>query len=203
MTLRQRLLRTIMLVAIGLCLGGAIAALSLTQEQNSNSSGSFVNAAGVGGSYSLLDQDGKTRTDQDFKTSYKLIYFGFTYCPTICPTELQKISRALQNLSPEQSAKIQPLFITIDPERDTVAVLKKYIELFDYNLMALTGSPEQIEAVKKAYKVYAAKVPQGEDYTMDHSSFIYFMSPDDQLLAIFRSDDTAKIMSEKISATLN
>lgn len=209
MTVRQRLLRTLILSAIGLCLGAAIALITVMMDRYNPAprSSGIVNAAAIGGPYTLTDQDGKTRSDADFKSTYKLLYFGFSYCPAICPTELQKMAAALKTLPENISTQIQPIFITIDPERDTPAVLKNYVALFDPRLVGLTGTVEQIEAVKKAYKIYGAKVPPEEgaaadEYTMDHSSFIYFLTPDDQMIMLFRTNDTAEEMVRMITAHL-
>lgn len=208
MTIKQRLFRTAILCALGLLIGAGIGLVSvLAGKQGSSSSIPTVNAANIGGPYTLIDQDGKTRTEADFKNTYKLIYFGFTYCPAICPTELQKIAGALKTLPEATQAKIQPIFITIDPERDTPAALKDYVAMFDKRLIGLTGTPAQIDAVKKSYKIYAAKVPPAEgaaadEYTMDHSSFIYFMTPDDQLISLFKAEDGTQAVADKITATL-
>ncbi len=159
-------------------------------------------ASSVGGAFSLVDQDNKPRTDKDFAKTYKLIYFGFASCPAICPTELQKMAQALKSLPENIQAEVQPIFITIDPERDTAAMLKKYVGLFDKRLIGLTGSTAQIDAVKKTYKVYAAKVPAEngakDEYTMDHSSYIYLMTPDDQLAKIFKTEDTSASVADGI-----
>ena len=176
----KRLPRTLILCGLGLCLGAAIAVFTILMENRAPAPKAQVplmNAANIGGAFTLTDQDGKTRTEKDFSRVYKLIYFGFSYCPAVCPTELQKTSEALAGLPENISAEIQPIFITIDPERDTPAVLKNYVSLFDKRLIGLTGSVDQIESIKKEYKVYAAEVPQDDTYTMDHSSFIYFMTP--------------------------
>jgi protein SCO1/2 len=162
-----------------------------------------VAGADIGGPFTLLDHTGKTVTDNDFADSYRLIYFGFTYCPAICPTELQKISAVLKNLEQDQAdlaAKIQPLFISVDPERDTPEVMKEYVSLFHPRLIGLTGSVAQIDDVKKNYRIYAAKVkPEAStEYTVDHSSFIYFMSPQGQLLGIYRSTDSAEMITAEI-----
>lgn len=159
-----------------------------------------VVSGAFGGDYTLVDQDGHTVTNAAFEGQYQLIYFGFTYCPAICPTELSKMAEALDTLPPETVHKIQPLFITVDPERDTAEVMKGYVSHFHPKLIGLTGSVEQIEHVKKLYKVYAAKVddPSLSDYTMDHSSYIYFLSPDGTLLSLFKIDDPASYVSETI-----
>ena len=200
MDTRQRLFRTLLLTAIGLCLGGIIAGLSLMAAPSAQAP--RIMASSVGGAFSLVDQDGKPRTDKDFSKSYKLIYFGFSFCPAICPTELQKMAQALKSLPESVQAQVQPIFITIDPERDTAAGLKNYVALFDKRMVGLTGSQAQIDAVKKTYKVYAAKVPAEngakDEYTMDHSSYIYFMTPDDQLAKIFKTEDTAASVADGI-----
>lgn len=154
----------------------------------------------IGGSYEMINQDGELVTEADFSGEYKMMFFGFTNCPGICPGELQKMSAVLESLG-NQSKKIQPLFISIDPQRDTPDVMKEYIELFDPRIIGLTGSPEQIEAVKETFKVYASKVEMdhmGEDnYMMDHSTFTYFFAPDGELLLVFDMQDSAdKIASE-------
>lgn len=149
-----------------------------------------------GGPFTLTDHNGKTVTEKNYGGTYKLIYFGFTFCPAICPTELAKITSALNTLG-EDSKKIQPLFITVDPERDTVEKMKSYVGLFHPSLVGLTGTPEQIKATTKAYKIYAAKVqdPSLSEYTMDHSSFVYLIAPDGRLLYIFKSSDDAQTMA--------
>ncbi|MCB1530846.1 MAG: SCO family protein [Rhodospirillales bacterium] len=163
-----------------------------------------VQAENFGGPFSLTDHNGKPVTDRDFSGQYRLIYFGFTFCPAICPTELQKISGALDLLG-ERSKKIRPLFITVDPERDTADVMKNYVRLFHPDLVGLTGTAAQIEAVKKSYKVYSKKVrdPDMNDYTVDHSSFIYFMDPEDRLLSIFTTKDTSGTIAGTVGKWLD
>lgn len=204
MTPRQRLFGTLTLFAIGLLIGMAYSGFSTPPSGGNASQGTaqvpMVNGASIGGPFTLIDGDGKTRTEKDFAATYKLIYFGFTYCPAICPTELQKTAEAMKELPSEIAAQIQPIFITIDPERDTPKVVKNYTPLFDKKLIGLTGSVDQIEAIKKTYKVYAAKVPQDDTYTMDHSSYIYFMTPDDKPVYMFRTKDTAETMAQTLTA---
>ncbi len=195
---KDRLIRTALLAAIGLCLGALIAGVSALSSKKNDNTPAILNVAGVGGPFKLTDQDGKIRSEKDFAGKYKLIYFGFTSCPAICPTELQKTAEAYKELSDSQKDQIQMIFITVDPERDTSKVLKKYVGLFDPSMVGLTGTPEQIEAVKREFKVYAAKVPDGDDYTIDHSSFIYFMSPDDTLITLFKTQQTATEMEDFI-----
>ncbi len=137
----------------------------------------------VGGPFELIDQTGVRRSDEDYRGRYMLVYFGFTYCPDICPTSLLIMSRALQLLSdraPEVAEQVVPVFVTVDPERDTVEALAAYAPSFHPDLVALTGTPEQIAAAAKAYRVYYAKVEDASSgtYLMDHISFIYLMGPD-------------------------
>lgn len=199
---KYRLLRTLVLCAIGLGIGAVIGGTQVLMDTKPAASAKppLMDGAKIGGSFTLIDQDGKTRTEKDYADTYKLVYFGFTYCPAICPTELQKTAEALRDLPENLRTKIQPLFITIDPERDTVDVMKNYVPLFSKDLIGLTGSVAQIEAIKKTYKVYGAKVPQDDTYTMDHSSYIYFMSPDDKPIYLFRTTDTADTMVETLTA---
>lgn len=138
----------------------------------------------VGGPFALVDHTGTNRTNEDFRGKLMLIYFGFTYCPDICPTDLQNIGLAIDQLGPAGD-KIQPLFITVDPERDTAEHLKEYVSLFHPRLIALTGDAAAIGAAADAYKVYYARVYNGNDYTIDHTAFIYLMGADGSYLGFF------------------
>lgn len=201
MNFKYRLKRFLILSALGLVLGAGIAGLSiLSNKKNGEPSESSLPliAPGIGGQFTLINQDGKTVTEKDFVGKYLFIYFGFTSCPAICPTELQKMSEVYNALPKPWQERIQPLFITIDPERDTPKVLKNYVGLFMPKLIGLTGSQTQIDTIKKAYKVYGAKVPEGDTYTMDHSSFIYFMGMNQQPLAMFKMSDTADKIAKQI-----
>lgn len=200
MTHISRIKRILVIAVLGLTLGVAIACLSIVLEKKGDSSSAYVPlvAPNIGGPFTLIDQNGKTVTEKDYANKYLMIYFGFASCPAICPTELQKMTEAYQALPKPWQERIQPVFITIDPERDTPAILKNYVELFMPQLIGLTGSADQIEAIKKAYKVYGAKVPEGDSYTMDHSSFIYFMGLGGKPLAMFKTSDTAETMAKVI-----
>jgi protein SCO1/2 len=141
--------------------------------------------AGVGGPFHLEDQNGKPVTDQDMKGRPFLVFFGFTHCPDVCPTTLFDISQLLRTLGPDAD-RTGALFITVDPERDTPAVLKDYLSNFDPHLRGLTGDPASIAAALKAYRVYAKKVPlQDGDYTMDHTAIVYLMDKAGQFVAPF------------------
>lgn len=202
--IKKRILRTAILALIGLGLGGMIALYEIKNEAAAVVKPGGVAGAKIGGAFTLTDHNGNAVTEKLFEGKYKLIYFGFTFCPAICPTELQKITKTLKTLGPE-GENILPVFITVDPERDTVEVMKNYVSLFHPRLIGLTGTPEQIEQAKKAYKIYAAKAqdPDNNDYTMDHSSFIYFIEPEGDLLGIYRTEDTADMMAADIQKYLS
>ncbi len=161
----------------------------------------------VGGPFELIDQTGERRSDEDYRGRYMLVYFGFTYCPDICPTSLLIMSHALQLLSdraPEVAEQVVPVFVTVDPERDTVEVLAAYAPSFHPDLVALTGTPEQIAAAAKAYRVYYAKVEDASSgtYLVDHISFIYLMGPDGAYVTHFshlaQSEDIAEGLERHI-----
>jgi len=151
----------------------------------------------IGGPFDLIDQTGRRRTDADFRSKLLLVYFGYTYCPDICPTDLMAIAAAIDQLGPADEG-IQPLFITIDPERDTVEQLAGYVGAFHPRLIGLTGTAEQIRKVALAYKVYYAKVPapDGTDYAIDHTSFIYLVGRDGKYLGFFPPNTPAERLVE-------
>ena len=131
--------------------------------------------AAVGGPFKLIDQNGKAVSDQDLKGHPFLVFFGFTHCPDVCPTTLFDVSEMLRALGPDAD-RTRALFITVDPERDTPAVMKDYLSSFDPHLAGLTGDPAAIATVAKAYRVYYKKVPlDGGEYTMDHTAIVYLM----------------------------
>jgi len=156
----------------------------------------------VGGPYALTDQDGKPRASTDFAGKYQLIYFGYTFCPDVCPTTLALMGAALDRLGPDQD-RIVPVFITIDPKRDTPEVLKKYVAAFGPRFVGLTGTPDQIAKVEKEYRVYAKKGPvENGTYAMDHSSVMYLMGPDGKLVSFYDEAATPEDLAQKIKAKL-
>lgn len=158
----------------------------------------------IGGPFSLVDHTGKRVTERDFLGKYLLIFFGYTYCPDICPTELQVMSAALDQMG-EKGEEVLPVFITVDPERDTPEVLKTYVENFHPRLVGLTGTPEEVAAVAKAYRVYYSKAAGAGagDYLMDHSSILYLMGPDGKFVKHFTYTTDAKALAEELNAALN
>ena len=142
-------------------------------------------ASAVGGPFRLVEGNGNVVTDQDMKGKPFLVFFGFTHCPEVCPTTLFEVSEVFRLLGPD-AGKAAALFITVDPERDTPAVMKDYLASFDPRLRGLTGEPEAIQAVLKAYRVYAKKVPLKDGgYTMDHTALVYLMDKQGKFVAPF------------------
>jgi protein SCO1 len=150
--------------------------------------------AAIGGSFKLTNQDGQVVTDQDLKGHPFLVFFGFTHCPDVCPTTLFEVSEILRALGPDAN-RTRALFITVDPERDTPAVMKDYLSSFDPHVSGLTGDPEAIAAVAKAYRVYFKRVPLEQGgYTMDHTAIVYLMDKTGRFVSPFnvkRPIDTA------------
>jgi protein SCO1/2 len=155
--------------------------------------------------FALIDQNGQPRTDEDFRGEVALVYFGFATCPDVCPLALGTLSAALNELSEKERGQIVPLFITVDPERDTPQAMADYIAPFDAGIVGLTGTPEEIAAVEQLYRAYARKVATGEDeaeYTMDHSAILYLMGPDGGFITLFDSSDTPESMAVEISTDI-
>jgi protein SCO1 len=151
----------------------------------------------IGGPFTLQDGSGKTVTDRDFRGQYMLVYFGYTFCPDVCPTTLTAVADAMDKLEPEAS-RIRTVFITVDPKRDTPAVVGKYAAAFGPNIVGLTGTPEEIARVAKAYRVYYAEHRTGpgpNDYVMDHSSVLYLMDPKGGFVAPVRADQSGSEMA--------
>ncbi|KTF69694.1 SCO family protein [Sphingomonas sp. HT-1] len=157
------------------------AALALAACGADNTGEPPLAGARIGGPFTLTDQNGKRVQDADFAGKYRIVYFGYTYCPDVCPTDLAKIGaafRALEKQAPRTAAKIVPLFISVDPERDTPAQLKQYVGNFHPRLIGLTGTPQQVAQVAKAYAIAYMKQPTPSGYLMGHSEVAYLMGPD-------------------------
>jgi len=183
--------------------------LELASTQNpATDTPSFTPVAGFQpvGEFTLNNQDGEefTQDSPAWNADYKLIYFGFASCPMICPTELQKMTKAINSLSSEQADKIQPIFITIDPARDTADSIKQYIGMFHPRFIGLTGTQDQIDHMLDIWKVYAKRVEEDSltEYTMDHSSYIYLQNKDGQILGLFRIKDTAEDITNYLTKTI-
>ncbi len=154
--------------------------------QGENSAGEAL----IGGPFRLIDQNGQARTDADFHGQFLLVYFGYSNCPDACPTTLQMFTTALDKLGPDAS-KVTPIFITVDPDRDTPQVLKAYAANFTPRLVALSGSAADIAAAAKVYRIYYKKVGEGADYSMDHTALVYLVGPDGRYIAHYSTETTA------------
>jgi protein SCO1/2 len=199
--MRQKLL----FVVIGGFLIGVVTGLALLLTLNLGqppieTSGTAL----IGGPFTLVDQTGKTVTDADYAGRYKLIFFGYTHCPDICPAELQVMASALDQLG-DKADKIVPIFITLDPERDTPTVMADYVKNFSPRLVGLTGTPEQVAAAAKAYRIIFTKVEDPDSangYSVDHSALAYLMGPDGAYIDHFAYGTGAEEMAENLKRYL-
>lgn len=184
-------------VAVALAIGLSVGLLF--GERSGGGSGK----AAIGGPFELVDHTGRTVTEANFEGQYTLVYFGFTFCPDVCPTELQAMSVALDLLGEEAEA-VTPIFITVDPERDTVELMARYREHFHPRLQALTGSSTQVAAAARAYRVYYARVEDesSTEYLMDHSAYVYLMDRNGEYLKHFAPNTPPEGYVEAIRAIL-
>ncbi len=171
----------------------------------------LLDGARIGGPFTLTDQDGKPRSWADFNGSYRLVYFGYTYCPDVCPLDLQTIAQGLrlfEKQAPERAAKVQPIFITVDPERDTPAVIRNYSAAFHPRLVGLTGTPEQIATVAKSFAVvYSKERPKGAtDYLIGHTRTPYLFGPKGEplvMLPVNGPEGSGEATPQQIAAVLD
>src|SRR5262245_21482894 len=188
-----------LILVLGAFLAGLILCTSvilLVAQRTSPPSGPQV--AAIGGPFQLVDQDGRKVTDEDFRGRPFLVFFGFTHCPEICPTTLFEISEILRKLGPDAD-RVRALFITVDPERDTPKVMKDYLSNFDPHLSGLTGDPDAIAAVAKAYRAIFRKVPLDEGgYTMDHTAIVYLMDKQGRFVSPFSLKRTAEASAAEL-----
>jgi protein SCO1/2 len=158
----------------------------------------------MGGAFTMQDQDGRTVTQADFGGKLLVGYFGYTFCPDVCPTELGAIAAAMDLLVPAEAERATPLFVTVDPERDTPAQMKSYVSNFHPRMVGLTGTPEQVAAMAKSFRVFYARVqrPEMSEYLMDHSSFIYLIGSDGRVRALLRPQTPPEEIAAAIRAQL-
>jgi protein SCO1/2 len=195
-------------VVAGLLLGG-IAAIAVFPEARDKlfpgpSAQRTSGKALIGGPFTLTDQNGKQVTDKDFRGRYMLVFFGFTACPDICPAGLQLITATLGKLG-AKADKIAPVFISVDPERDTPEKLAAYVKNFDGRFVGLSGTPEQVASVAKAYRVFYEKTANEAEpaaYGMNHTSIIYLMGPDGEYVTHFTPTTDVDAMAEKLNKLL-
>lgn len=195
--------RRLLLVIVGSFLLGTligVGALVLNQEPANRNRVVTSGQALIGGPFELVGKDGKTVTDEDFRGRYMLVFFGFTHCPDICPAELQIMSAALSDLG-DQADQVVPIFITVDPERDTPELVTAYVENFGPNFVGLTGSPEAIAKAAKAYRVTYQKFQEegaGDNYSVDHSALVYVMGPDGKFVTHFPYGTSPEKMADTL-----
>ena len=157
----------------------------------------------LGGPFSLVDHTGRAVTEADFAGRFLLVYFGFTYCPDVCPTELGTIAAAIDSLE-ELGERVTPVLITVDPERDTPEALADYVARFHPRMVGLTGTAQQIAAAARAYRVFYGRVnrPEMTQYLMDHSSFVYLVGPDARVRALFRAETSPEAIAQAVRGQL-
>lgn len=172
-------------------------AFSLACSQN----GREVQTTGsdlIGGDFKMKTQHGKTVTRENFKGKHMLVFFGFTSCPTVCPLGLHAMSNALRKLPASIQDEIQPIFVTVDPERDTGEVLEKYVSLFNKDIVALRGTKDEVDSMIRNYRGYYAKIEDDDDYSYEHSDIIYFMDENGRYVYHFSSASGAEAIAERI-----
>jgi protein SCO1 len=161
-----------------------------------------LEGAKIGGPFTLTDQNGRAVTDRDFAGKYRIVYFGFAHCPDICPTDLAKIGqamRAFEKDDPARAARVQPIFITVDPERDTPAALKPFAAAFHPRLVALTGTPQQVADAARGYAVYYSKGEgEGQNYLVNHMRIIFLMGPDGKPIAMLPHEGEAAAITAEL-----
>lgn len=200
-------LRLLLYIGAGLIIGAtaALAVFPAARERLLPRAGMKVmGQALVGGPFTLTDHTGKRVSDKDFRGRYMLVFFGFTFCPDVCPSTLQVTTAALNKLG-SKADNFVPIFITVDPERDGPKELASYVQSFSTRLVGLTGTPEEIAAVAKAYRVYFRKANDPKStagYTIDHTSLVYVMGPDGAYRTHFAHTTNADVMAERLAALL-
>ncbi|MEZ5709028.1 MAG: SCO family protein [Blastomonas sp.] len=162
-----------------------------------------LEGAAIGGEFALIDQDGQPVRYSDFDGRYRMVYFGYTFCPDVCPIDLQKLMQGFalfEKQQPERAKMIQPMFITVDPDRDTPDVMKQYVAAFHPRLIGLTGTQQQVDAAAKAFVVYhkKAKAEGATDYLVDHSRQAYLMDKQGKPLGLLSFDGTPQQIAEEL-----
>jgi cytochrome oxidase Cu insertion factor (SCO1/SenC/PrrC family) len=193
---RRTLALALSVLAVALLTG--LAALYFSAPRGPVATGTAL----IGGPFSLVDHHGKRVREKDFAGKYTLIFFGYTFCPDICPSTLQVMSAALDKMGAD-AEPITPVFVTIDPERDTVQVMKDYVANFHPRMVGLTGTAEEIAAMAKEWRVYYAKPKREEgksDYLMDHATFLYLMGPDGKFVKLFEYTTDAAALADRLRA---
>eukprot|EP00898_Chlorokybus_atmophyticus_P003800 jgi/Chlat1/4420/Chrsp29S04546 len=157
-----------------------------------------VGQAAIGGPFKLIDHNGNAFSDKDLLGKWSLLYFGFTLCPDICPDELVKMSEALNLIEKRCGVKIFPVFISVDPDRDTVQRVAEYVKDFHPRLVGLTGSVESVKEAARAYRVYYTKTDETKDYLVDHSIIMYLVNPQGEFVKFFGKNNTAAALADQV-----
>lgn len=190
------------LAALLVLAAGALLGLAF-RDTPKGAAGTFL-ASAIGGPFHLVDQNGKGFTDADLRGKWHLVFFGYTHCPDTCPTTLNELALALDKLSQKERTEIGVVFISVDPERDTPAVLKSYVESFDAPITALTGTADEVKKAANSYRVYYAKHARADgDYDMDHGALIYVMDPQGRFTASFTPDSQAEAIATRLQKLLS
>ena len=161
--------------------------------------------ARIGGEFEVVDHNGNPVTQEDLKNQFSMIFFGFTFCPDVCPMSLSKAAEVYEGLTEKQRKEVKVYFVTVDPERDTAEIMKEYVGAFHDDFTGLTGTNEQIKNISKKYLVYAVlhkEGPEDKDYVVDHSSYFYIMGPDGKYLTHFRHKDTVEEIAQRLQQYL-
>lgn len=198
MALSRPALAALAIATLGVAgIGGYLYTASSTSETACGQS--RVAGATIGGPFTLVDETGRTVTDRDVITKPSLVYFGYTFCPDVCPTDSARNAEAL-DLIQSRGIDAQAVFISIDPERDTPERVAEFTDIFHPDMIGLTGTPEQVAAASKAYKTYFAKQDTGDEYyLMDHSTFTYLVLPDRGFVDFFRRDTTPEQIADTVA----
>ncbi len=197
----------VMLVALGLIAVAAFVAWNQISETDSSSSidsTGFTANVRIGGPFTLTNHRGEKVTDSTYRGRFLFVYFGYGYCPDVCPTELANMAAALDMLG-DKAIALQPLFVTVDPERDSVEFLSEYVGQFHPKFVGLTGTSAEISAVAKSYRVFYRKANEDNstEYLVDHSSFVYLMGPNGEFLTMFRGATDPAAMAKTIAAYID
>ena len=158
----------------------------------------------IGGAFALEDTDGRRMTDRDFRGRFMLVYFGYTHCPDVCPTKLIEVTHALEDFekeNPRAAGVVVPVFVTVDPARDTPEILREYVAGFHPRFVALTGTETAVAAMAAAYNVYYRRVPaeHGEDYLVDQTAYVFLLGPDGRYVTHFTAGEDATAMARNLA----
>ncbi len=199
----QKTAAILAVAAVGALIGGSLLALSVFRPDNKFAScGQGAVGGSIGGPFTLVDETGATVTDAEVITDPTLIYFGYTFCPDVCPLDNMRNAQAVEILE-ERGVVVTPVFISIDPERDTVERVADFTDFFHDRMIGLTGSPEQVRAASQAYRTYYQKQDsEDEFYLVDHSVQTYFVTPKDGFVDFFNRDETPEAMADRVQCLL-